>query len=294
MKIKEQDYSFYIIGGGRVGAALAHYLIVNGYHLNCLVENNPERYSYLKKKFDWKFLALDFNLENFIKSKQIILAVPDDSIVEVSQNISRNYSLNCCEKMVVHTSGTLSSEVLLNLKKAGAFIGSIHPIYSFSYDPKDNDMLNKVWFSIEGDSPVTNACKRLFCSLGNNFIQVSASEKKAIHLACVFYANFFVALAEMSQKIIQHSGIKQDNFFQFLNPLLLSTVKQISKVGTASGLTGPVKRGDIDIIKKQLYYLKENHPSLVESYVVMSEQLLKLSDIENQKRSKIKNIFYNI
>jgi predicted short-subunit dehydrogenase-like oxidoreductase (DUF2520 family) len=276
-----KKFSFYIIGGGRAGASLAYHLLGVGHTLISLVERNPERYQFLKDELGWNFVNTKLDMIKMEKADIFLLTVRDDQIEPLANHLS-SMELPWAKKIFIHCSGALPSSVLSLFRTYGAAVASVHPVYSFSLDPRKNKLFEKACFSIEGDNLAYDSLHKIFKTDYNLIFQVNEREKRAIHLACVFYANFYVALASQINQILNFLGWDEKQVFEFLNPLLTSSIEQVKEVGCNNALTGPVKRGDIETIKNHLGYLSKNHPVLLEYYLLMSKQLLKISGLSRK------------
>ncbi len=286
----QRKFSFYIIGGGRAGASLAYFLLKQGHSIVSLVERNPVRYQFLNEELDWSFVEKKLNKPKMLSADIILLTVQDDQIAPLVGRLA-NMKLVWDNKICVHCSGVLPSSILLPLKKLGAAVASIHPIYSFFSDPRENQYFNLAGISLEGEKKVLDGLENIFGTTTNKIFRVDDKEKKAIHLASVFYANFYVALASQCIQILESLGLQEKQIFEVLNPLLLSSIEQVTEFGPRNALTGPVKRGDIETLKSHLAFLKKNHPALLKNYIIMSEQLLKVSSLSKTDQDRISEMF---
>ena len=286
----QRKFSFYIIGGGRAGAFLTNFLLERGHLITSLVERNPSRYQFLKNELGWSFIEKKLDRTKMSSADILLLTVQDDQITRLAQNLSA-MDLSWDNKICLHCSGILPSSILLPLKERGAKVASVHPIYSFSSDPHKNKYFDKAGISLEGDKNALDLIEKIFLTKLNKIFRVSEQGKKLIHLASVFYANFYVALASQCIQILEPLGWQEKQIFEVLNPLLLSSIEQVTEVGYREGLTGPVKRGDIETLKNHLAFLKKNYPALVNNYIVMSDQLLKISEIPDTEHSRISALF---
>lgn len=278
---------FFIIGAGRSGAGLARYFIQQGFEIAMLVEKKRQRVRYLSTRFNWHFLSQRPSADRLAAADIVLLAVPDDLIAETAEQTAGLLS-TWENKIVTHTSGALSSAVLQPFKQKSALIASVHPIYAFAENPKNNRQMKKIWFDLEGDVSAMDVFEQIFHSTGNPTIRVTSEQKKSIHLASVFSANFLIALTEISGELLE--GILANHQAeQLLSPLLTASLGQISRHGTAGGLTGPIQRGDVQTIRTHLEYLQSNRPELLEIYISLSEKLLFVSGIPARKRSILQN-----
>ena len=277
------------IGGGRTGASLTFYFLRQGYPVISLIEKNPYRLDYLKKEFQWNFLAASMDSDKISTAKVIFLTVRDDHLQELAESLSK-LKINWNDRLILHCSGTHSSQVLNPLQKIGADIASFHPIYSFSLDPRENHLLNDVWFDIEGESKTLDKIEELFSFKKDKLIRIKPDQKQAVHLACVFYANFYVALAQMSHQLLKNISVPEKKTFQIFRPLLQSSIEQVQEHGPAEALTGPITRADRKILSAHLKYLHDHHPDLLSVYLLFSQRLISLSNLSPKDKSDLTHI----
>jgi len=284
-----KKFSFYIIGGGRAGASLAYFFLEKGYSIISLVEKNSDRRRFLKDELGWTFVERELNQTQMSSADIFLLTVQDDQITQLTLNLT-DLNLDWNHKICLHCSGYLPSSILLPLKERGAKVASLHPIYSFFVDPRKNKYLDKAGFSLEGDKSTFGIIEKIFRTSSNKIFRVDENRKKEIHLASVFYANFYVSLAKQCAEILQPLGWPEKQIFEMLNPLLFSSIKQVTEFGHKNALTGPVKRGDVETLRSHLTFLKKNHPALVSTYITMSEQLIKISELPDEARQRISSL----
>lgn len=288
--LNSKPSSFYVVGGGRAGASLAYYFLDKGFPVIALTEKNPERRRFLREKLGWKFVTNKLQPGKLKGAQIILMAVQDDRIGEAVKQLA-GHQMDWRGKTVIHTSGAVSSSVLEPLQKSGATVGSLHPVFSFSLDPRKNTGLENVFFDLEGDQAALEIFKVLFAVTGNRLIPVTAEQKMAIHLASVFYANFYGALASFSTHLLDRISISESEALRMLNPLLQSAIDRVSTEGVTRGLTGPVRRGDCNTIATHLEYLNSFHPRFINAYILLSRKLLELSPLSPEEKERIQLLF---
>lgn len=282
--------SIYIIGGGRTGASLAAYFLYLGLRVNALVERNTSRLNYLKHELQWNFVFPRLSPRSINNSRFILLTTQDNFIANVAAELSR-LKIYWKDKIVLHCSGTLPSEILEPVRRLGARVAAIHPIYSFSEDPRRNQNLNKIWFDGEGDQEAIASIKSLVTPQKNpRFLEVTPAQKIALHLATVFYSNFYIALAQMCRELLAGMELSDKDAFTMLEPLLSASHHQVLENGLSLALTGPVKRGDEITIVTHLNYLRNNYPELVEIYIQLSRKLLAISGLSGKDQVRLEGI----
>jgi predicted short-subunit dehydrogenase-like oxidoreductase (DUF2520 family) len=282
--------SIYIIGGGRTGASLAAYFLHLGLRVNAVVERNTNRLNFLKRELQWNFVFFRTSTSSINDSRYIFITTQDHFIANLANELSR-LKVDWKDKIVLHCSGTLPSEILEPVRRLGARVAAIHPIYSFSEDPRRNQNLNEIWFDGEGDQEAIASIKSLVTPKKKpRFFEVTPAQKIALHLATVFYSNFYVALAQMSSELLAGMELSDKDAFTMLAPLLLASHQQVLENGPSQALTGPLKRGDEITIATHLNYLRSNHPEYLEIYIQLSRKLLAISGLSNQDQVRLEGI----
>jgi predicted short-subunit dehydrogenase-like oxidoreductase (DUF2520 family) len=282
--------SIYIIGGGRTGASLAAYFLHLGLKVNAVVERNTYRLNFLKRELKWNFVVPRISPSSLNVSRFILLTTQDKFIANVAAELSR-LEIDWKNKIVLHCSGTLPSEILESLRRLGARVAAIHPIYSFSEDPRSNYNLNEIWFDGEGDQEAIASIKSLVTPEKNpRFLEVTPAQKIALHLATVFYSNFYVAIAQMSCELLAGMDLSDKDAFTMLDPLLSASHQQVLENGLSQALTGPLKRGDEITIVTHLNYLRSNHPEYLEIYIQLSRKLLAISGLSGKDQVRLEGI----
>jgi len=280
------------VGGGRTGASLAFFFLRQGLPVISLIEKNPDRLNFLKKEFQWNFLDHQIDPQKLSAASVVFITVRDDHIMEMAVTLSK-IKVNWKNKLVLHCSGTLSSLVLNPLQEVGAEIASFHPIYSFSLDPRENRLLNDVWFNLEGEPETLDRVEKIFTFKKDKFIRIKADQKQALHLACVFYSNFYIALAQMSHDLIEGFPISEKEVFRIFRPLLQSSVEQVLEHGPTGALTGPITRADRKTLSAHLDYLRDHHPDLLSVYIIFSQRLISISNLSPKDKTDLTMLFQN-
>ena len=166
-----------------------------------------------------------------------ILAVSDDVISELASKLPFE------NKLVVHTSGTVSVYNLDKKHKRGVF----YPLQSLS---KNAEMdFSNVPICIETiDKKSYPILKKLAISLGSPTKRINSDQRRVLHLAAVFVNNFTNQLYRIGHEITESEGAE----FDLLKPLILETAKKIQVMSPYKAQTGPAIRNDKKTIKKHI------------------------------------------
>lgn len=197
-------------------------------------------------------------IEDIEDADVYIIGISDDAIASFSE------SLQFENKLVVHTSGGVSMDLLANKNRRGVF----YPLQTFSKQ-KQVDFSN-IPICIEAENP--NDLK-LLQSLGeiiSETVEEIPSEKRAkLHLAAVFVNNFVNYLYIIGEDILSKENIS----FNLLKPLIKETAAKIEDLNPEAAQTGPAKRNDTKTIEKHLSLIEND--SHKEVYKMITEQLKK-------------------
>lgn len=201
-----------------------------------------------------------------------MLACGDDAIESCSQMLADSQLLNT-SSIVFHCSGAQSSQLLDACQLQGASIASVHPIKSFADIDLAVQSFAGTYCGVEGDETALTELERLFTSLGAKLLTILAEHKTLYHAASVIACNYLVALEELSIQAFEQAGIERQQALSVLQPIVTGTVENIFNLGTVPALTGPISRGDHNVVSKQLAAMENWNPE----YAAIYRQLGKLS-----------------
>ena len=136
-----------IIGVGKVGSAMAVELHSKGFEIVYLIDTNLSRLKKVKSRCSCKNAVSALNTEAVDKSDVIIVCLKDDNINNYVKEM-RKYDFK--GKILLHTSGSLTSDVFKSLKAESKNTGSFHPAQTFSKISFTNNKLLTGISGIEG------------------------------------------------------------------------------------------------------------------------------------------------
>lgn len=269
-----------IIGVGKVGSALAIELSAKGFGILTLIDKNLSRLKKIKAKCKCQCTLASLNTEVIEKSDIIIVCLKDDDLHKYIKEIQK-YSFK--GKILLHTSGLLTSDLFKKLKVETKNIGSFHPAQTF---PKisfsNNKLLSEIYFGIEGGKSALEFIKLVAKKLNSDYILIPKNQKALYHLSCVVSSNFLIANFYLLKLFSKPLKITENKFFEILKPLFSNTANNIHTFGVSDSLTGPVSRGDIKTINSHLNLLHRKFPKYVEYYKSTSKVLNEVAGIRNK------------
>lgn len=254
------DSSTTIIGAGKVGQSLAQLMRHNGLNVQLLGRDLEQQYKVCQA------------------SDVVLLTVNDAAIEPLCDELSEHFKPKAT---VAHCSGALSSEILASAQRRGCATASLHPLNTFPSLEASlslfSDNSHASYMFAEGDSTALSFTLPLFQKLGFNVVEIKQQNKALYHAACVFACNYLVSLMEMSLQTAATANIDRDQFWQALQPLIQTTLDNISDNGTSQSLSGPIARADTATVQKHLQELDSSSTGLSTSYAELGKQALKLA-----------------
>ena len=120
--------------------------------------------------------------------------------------------------------------------------------------------------AVEGDDAAVLIAKKIAADLSAQPFIISTEGKIFYHAAAVAASNYLVTLMELSFQLMVASRVPESEAFAVLKPLIQGTLANIETIGIPDALTGPVARGDIEIVEKHLSAIRRLSPDLAARY----------------------------
>ena len=155
----------------------------------------------------------------------------------------------------VHVSGALGLDALDALSSNP--VGSFHPLQSFP-SPRPPSAFSGITIAVDASTPALH--RRLIGlarKLGAKPKHVDDSQRVTYHAAAVFASNFVNVVFAEAVRLLQGIGWTERESVSALLPLLDGAVANIHMSGPVQALTGPIRRGDADTVRRHLDALKE-------------------------------------
>ena len=248
------------IGSGNLAWHLAPALDNTDYSVQEVYSQNANHASALVEKLYHAQVksSLDFSLS---PSKIFIIAVSDDVIVEVAQEIILPENA-----ILLHTSGSQPLSVLSYA--AASRVGVFYPLQTFTKNRKVE--FKEIPFCIESkDTETEKVLLNMAKAISKKVYKITSQERKALHVAAVFASNFTNHMLTISRDILLDNKLD----FELLKPLIAETINKTLSLGPDQAQTGPAKRGDLEILDKHLEFL-QNDEAVAEIYKVISQHLV--------------------
>ena len=216
-----------------------------------------------------------------------LIACADDGIEPCSQELADSGLLRKGD-VVFHCSGAQSSVLLQACKDKGASTASIHPIKSFATPELAIPSFSGTFCGVEGDTEALTILTPIFTSIGANLVTINAEHKTLYHVASVIASNYLVTLQEISIRTFEKAGVSRQDSMKILQPIVSGTVDNVFRLGTATALTGPIARGDANVVDAQLAALEIWDEELATVYRLLGTLSLPLA--KEQGNAKTENL----
>ena len=252
-----------IIGAGRLGLALAIALQSSDYSLVALVARRRAKAekaaAVLKKTIGNRLgkstpvpLALGANqLGQIPETDLVLITTPDDAIGATAQILNSSWT-GRRPGVVLHTSGALSSEILVPLAKRGWQTGTIHPLVSISEPLSGAAALHGAFFCLEGTRKAKLLAEAIVRDLHGHSFSIKPESKALYHAAAVMAAPHLTGLVDLAIEMLSACGLTRGQAQQVLMPLLESTVNNLKQANPQQALTGTFARGDVATVRRHL------------------------------------------
>ncbi len=180
----------------------------------------------------------------------VVLCVPDQAIGGVAASIAPG-------PWIAHVSGATPLRALEPHRRRFG----VHPLQTFSKS-RGAEQLDGAWAAVTAES--SDARQRgywLADILGLKPFQIADETRTLYHAGAVIASNYLVTLYRAASRLFQLAGAPPEA----LVPLMQRTIEN------GFDLTGPIARGDWDVVHAQLAELSARAPELEAMYRALAE-----------------------
>jgi predicted short-subunit dehydrogenase-like oxidoreductase (DUF2520 family) len=252
-----------IIGAGRVGRALGRRLRELGWKIGAVVASSESSARKAVRSIG-AGRAHAFLTRQVLAAQVILITTQDHSLATIAGELARIGAEELRGKIVLHTSGALSSDVLDPVRQCGAAVGSMHPLQTFSgvgVPPLEGRV-----FTIEGDVVAVRMARQMARALGAVPVQIEGSKKPLYHAAGALAAGNVLALMEAATRLMAAAGMKRREAVRALLPLTRQVLENFERLGPRAAWTGPLSRGDYGVVAAHTEAMKDLPPEFAQAY----------------------------
>jgi predicted short-subunit dehydrogenase-like oxidoreductase (DUF2520 family) len=246
--------SLNLIGAGRVGRTLgALWSQHRTFEIHDVLSRTPESaqtaVSFMKAGRPVERLALMRPADVWL------IATPDAQIAAYCDALADAQLLREHD-VVFHCSGSLSASELTAAATRGAHVASVHPLKTFADPAEAVRAFTGTYCVAEGDRAALATLAPAFEAIGGRFAEIPQANKPLYHAAGVIVCNDLVALLESGLRCYEKAGLDRATALPMMESLVRETVENVFRMGTARALTGPISRGDFNVVAQHLQHLQ--------------------------------------
>jgi predicted short-subunit dehydrogenase-like oxidoreductase (DUF2520 family) len=270
--------SIAVVGPGRLGTALTLALARAGYKVVEVISRagSEGRAKALAKTVGARAAVAS---NDPITADLLWLCVPDSEISALARALAKKKVWQ--GKVALHASGALASDELDELRKRGAVVASAHPLMTFVRGSTPS--LAGVPWALEGDGAAVRVAKKIAHDLGGESSILSKAAKPAYHAWGAFLSPLLVAHLVTSEQVARAAGLSARAARKKMVPIVRQTIANYAALGPAGAFSGPLVRGDAEVVRMHLRALKKV-PEAREVYLALARAALRQLPVERRKR----------
>jgi len=266
------------VGAGKVATAFGRFLHAHGLTIGGYYDRHESKRSRACRLTQGQ--ACQSAVEVAQVSDMVLITTRDDQIEGVCRELVAQGAIGR-DHFVGHMSGAHASLILEEAARQGAAIFSLHPLQAFAQEEKSLADLPHTYFSIEGTDQRLTAVEEILATTGNRYFRILPENKRLYHLSACIFSNYLVTLMACGLEALSHSGIRPEEGFSAMLPLIQGSIDNIARMGPAKSLTGPIARGDVTTVEAHLNAMAQQHlEPLRKLYTFMGLKTLDLAMVD--------------
>ena len=255
---------FTIAGPGRVGQSIGKLLNDAGVAVRFIAARRMGE-AHRAVRFIGSGSPVNMDDPRLADSEVVLLTVADAAVGPLAEKWAK-WEQHWCGKVVLHTSGALSADVLKPLTRRGASIGSFHPFQTVPSAEAGFRNLRGAFWAVEGDARARRTAIAIAQKLGGHAFRLRSARKILYHAGAVLSCGAVVALLDLSARMLRSAGVPAKNIRPMLGGFTSETFRNFVALGAQQALTGPVVRGDWNTVVAHLRALRRHAPDAVPVY----------------------------
>ena len=271
-----------IVGPGRLGRALALELKRAGYTIPEIVSGSSaaskRKAANLARRVKTHASTSD---RARLDADLVWFCMPDREIAAAARRFAS--VVDWTKKIAFHSSGALASDELKSLRECGAEVASVHPLMTFVTGSLPS--LIGVPFAMEGDAAAVRSARQVVRALGGEAYTIRKQYKAAYHAWGAFASPLFVAMLVTAEQLARKAGLSAVEARKKMLPILRQTIANYETLGAAGAFSGPIVRGDAEIVRKHLQVVRKI-PEATAVYLALARAALRYLPSRNRAELK--------
>lgn len=255
------EHTLVLAAAGRVGTAVAILLQRAGYEIVGVASRTPGSAERASDRLGAPVVSLD----DLPGAGVVLIGATDPGIPEVVERIAPSVAPGT---VLWHLSGSLGRAALDGAP--GARRAALHPVQACPDIETALARLPGSAWGITCDDDLRPWARATVASdLEGRPVDVAEADRVLWHAAAVTTANGIAALLAAGESVL--AGIGIDDPVAVLGPLAAGALQNARDGGGGGAtLTGPVVRGERDVVERHLAELRARTPELVSSYLAVA------------------------
>ena len=271
-----------IVGPGRLGTALALELKRAQYTISEIVSGSSATSKRKAGDLARKVKAHASTSDRARLDADLVwFCVPDREIASSSRQLAS--VVDWRKKIAFHSSGALASDELKSLRQGGAVVASVHPLMTFVTGSMPS--LIGVPFAMEGDAGAVRSARQIVRALGGEAFTIRKQYKAAYHAWGAFASPLLVAMLVTAEQLARRAGLSAVGARKKMLPIVRQTIANYGALGAAGAFSGPIVRGDAEIVRKHLQVLRKL-PEATDVYLALARAALRYLPARNRGELK--------
>lgn len=283
-------FSANIVGCGKLGKTIAKLLTVNGATTIVGIVNSSMDNGNTAAKYVGEGRAFA-SINELPKADIYFITTKDDLIEEIANKLQTENILQQ-GAIVLHCSGSLSSDVLSKVKESKCYVASIHPIKSFANTIQSVSTFAGTYCAFEGDKEAISILVPIFEKIGGIPFPIEKESKKIYHAGGVIANNYLVTLHYHATQCYINAGVDKEIAKKIVSMLMKDALNNLTNLSHSQALTGPIQRGDTNTVSSHTASLKRDS-SLKDTrdiYLSMGRGTLTLVDHQPSVKNNLLDI----
>ena len=200
------DLTFTLVGAGKVGASLAHWLAAAGARATAIgLRPGPAPAGRAGRELAAALGAGAVSVDALTSAGDglLLVAVADDAL----DDLVRSLAARPQAAVVLHTAGGRGAGALSPLRGHGRAVGSFHPLKAFPRPLVDPAAARGVFFAIDGDPPAQRLGRRLATAWGATAAVVPEERRTLYHFAATLAAGGVTTLVAAADEMAVRLGL---------------------------------------------------------------------------------------
>jgi predicted short-subunit dehydrogenase-like oxidoreductase (DUF2520 family) len=270
-----------------MGGALAIALDRGGFEVAELVHRGGETAREIARNLTKTPSLVEWDSFSEVNSDVVVISSGDPEIAAIGEHLAAIGDSG----IVLHTSGSLSSDVLTAARDRGFQVGSMHPLISISDPVVGSESFAGAYFCVEGDTEAVATAEVIVDALGGKTFSISTENKPLYHASAVTASGHLVALIDTAVEMLSKCDLEKSEAKNVLMPLIESTIKNFTHQTSDEALTGSFSRGDKDAVERHLKSFEGRVSSEIrEIYLALGQRSLEIASRREPESDRLRDM----